>query len=316
MPEAYAEISFRSISKIEYQGLSPVDENSIYFLNDTNQIFVGSKEYTTSALVIEKRPTQDDEGSEGRFYVCTEDGSSYVYIGHRWISVYDPTAPTVKTITAGECISCNPNPITNEGTVSHGTPQGAKETSANTDPIKAKFGESFNVTEVSTDKFGHVVSFETRSITLPGPEELTTVFKFKGTVNASSDLPQENNVVGDVYYVIEDSAEYVYMESGWEKLGPVIDLSGYVPRVEGAAGYVPKFDANGYLVSSGYLADSGVVAGKYGGVSEDSSNVLNIPSLTLDSMGRATYASNVALEIADPKYVEDCIAWIYEQHLG
>lgn len=62
--------------------------------------------------------------------------------------------------------------------------------------------------------------------------DITTVFKFKGTVDSVSELPKSDQTVGDVYYVTENDTEYVWTGAepdgtGWEEFGPAIDLSGY-----------------------------------------------------------------------------------------
>ena len=64
--------------------------------------------------------------------------------------------------------------------------------------------------------------------------DITSVFKFKGTKTDASQLPAIAEV-GDVWYVEDDSSEYVCTvasETGspaatFEKLGPIVDLSAY-----------------------------------------------------------------------------------------
>ena len=313
MPTAYETLHYRSGTSTDYKDLASPDENSIYFLSDTCQVFVGSKEYTKSALTLNTRPLPEDEGEEGRIYICLEDGSSFAYIGGRWVTLYDPTVETVKRINSGECISCNPDPITFEGTVSHAVPEGAEEIVPDTTPVKLNLGDTFNVREIQTDKFGHVTGLEEKSITLPSADQLTTVFKFKGTVDSVDLLPDAGNIVGDVYYVIQDSAEYVYMESGWERLGPIVDLSGLVPKVPDLNGYIPVISEDGSLASAGYTPESGVTEGTYGGYVDSE---ISIPSITVDKYGRSTNISESKVSVANPMYVADCVHWIVEQYLS
>ena len=63
---------------------------------------------------------------------------------------------------------------------------------------------------------------------------LGAVFTFKGTKAATSELPLTGNKQGDVWLVTADNSEYVWASSSasgtidnWEKLGTVVDLSGY-----------------------------------------------------------------------------------------
>ena len=65
---------------------------------------------------------------------------------------------------------------------------------------------------------------------------LGAVFTFKGTKTATSQLPLSGNKQGDVWLVSADNSEYVWTSSSatgtasdWEKLGVVVDLSGYAP---------------------------------------------------------------------------------------
>lgn len=64
-------------------------------------------------------------------------------------------------------------------------------------------------------------------------DDIGTVFTIKGDVATVADLPVTGNVVGDVWYVQNVSAGYVWLEttehpSGyWEELGEPIDLSAY-----------------------------------------------------------------------------------------
>lgn len=58
---------------------------------------------------------------------------------------------------------------------------------------------------------------------------LGTVFNLKGTKATYAEIEDILNPSnGDVWICTADNAEYVYTGSGWEKLGPTIDLSGYL----------------------------------------------------------------------------------------
>jgi len=62
--------------------------------------------------------------------------------------------------------------------------------------------------------------------------DVSSVFKFKGTVATVNELPTSGNTVGDVWFVTAEDSEYVYVDATgtgtWEELGPAIDLSEYV----------------------------------------------------------------------------------------
>lgn len=100
-----------------------------------------------------------------------------------------------------------------------------------------------------------------------------SVFKFKGTVATVGNLPTASaDIEGNVYHVTADHGEYVCVKVDgsnaytWEALGGVIDLSDYalsadvIQRVSGSEGYVPKFNADGTLSSTGFTLGKSVPA--------------------------------------------------------
>lgn len=100
-----------------------------------------------------------------------------------------------------------------------------------------------------------------------------SVFKFRGTVATTGNLPTATaDIEGNVYHVTADHGEYVCVKVDgsnaytWEALGGVIDLSDYalsadvIQRVSGSEGYVPKFNADGTLTSTGFTLGKSVPA--------------------------------------------------------
>ena len=100
-----------------------------------------------------------------------------------------------------------------------------------------------------------------------------SVFKFKGTVAATGNLPTATaDIEGHVYHVTADHGEYVCVKVDgsdaytWEPLGGIIDLTDYalsadvIQRVSGSEGFVPKFNANGTLASTGFTLGKSVPA--------------------------------------------------------
>ena len=92
--------------------------------------------------------------------------------------------------------------------------------------------------------------------------KITSVFSFKGTKATKAELPQSDNVVGDVWYVTENETEYVWIADSdgsngeWEEFGPAIDLSGYLEKPaqitaqETAGLFKIAHDTNGLITSS------------------------------------------------------------------
>lgn len=62
--------------------------------------------------------------------------------------------------------------------------------------------------------------------------DIGSAFVIKGSVATVADLPASGNSIGDVYYVEEKQAGYVWIEINntpqWEQLGETVDLSNYV----------------------------------------------------------------------------------------
>lgn len=60
--------------------------------------------------------------------------------------------------------------------------------------------------------------------------KITAIFTFKGSKTTEAELPESDNAAGDVWLVTEDSSEYVWTGSAWEKLGFSVDLSSYATK--------------------------------------------------------------------------------------
>lgn len=67
--------------------------------------------------------------------------------------------------------------------------------------------------------------------------KVATVFRYCGVVNAISDLPKDNNLVGDAYKVLEDKNVYAWNGTSWDNLGEDIDLTPYLTKEEAAKAY-------------------------------------------------------------------------------
>ena len=81
-----------------------------------------------------------------------------------------------------------------------------------------------------------------------------------------AELPQ-TGAKGTIYLVSNSHGtndvydEYLWINNQFERIGNTdVDLSGYIPVVTGATNKIPKFDANGRLVSSAYELNTSVPA--------------------------------------------------------
>lgn len=81
---------------------------------------------------------------------------------------------------------------------------------------------------------------------------LTSVFNLKGSKPTYTALPATGNVIGDVWYVVDESVGYIWLNDGttnrWEQLGLSVDLSNYVTTealATALTGYVEKVAGKG-----------------------------------------------------------------------
>ena len=92
------------------------------------------------------------------------------------------------------------------------------------------------VIQIATDTEAETGTNETKAVNpkqlLTAIQGLGTVFDLKGSVATASALPSSGNEIGDVWYVIDESVGYIWLNDGttdkWEQLGLPIDLSTYV----------------------------------------------------------------------------------------
>jgi len=74
--------------------------------------------------------------------------------------------------------------------------------------------------------------------------KVSSVYKYKGSVATYANLPTSGQVVGDVYNVEENGANYAWDGTTWDKLGETIDLSPYLLQTDAAATYATITNLN------------------------------------------------------------------------
>ena len=92
------------------------------------------------------------------------------------------------------------------------------------------------IIQIATDTEAENGTNETKAINpkqlLTAIQGLGSVFTIKGSVATKNDLPATGNTIGDVWYVIDESVGYIWLNDGttdrWEQLGVPIDLSTYM----------------------------------------------------------------------------------------
>lgn len=95
--------------------------------------------------------------------------------------------------------------------------------------------------------------------------DLGTVFTLKGGVATVQDLPQSGNRIGDVYYVENLSAGFIWITSTaypsgyWEELGETVDLSNYIEKPSApTSGQILQWNGTSWVAASLPLYDGTV----------------------------------------------------------
>ena len=74
--------------------------------------------------------------------------------------------------------------------------------------------------------------------------KISSVYKYKGSVATYENLPGSGQIVGDVYNVESNGANYAWDGTTWDKLGETIDLSPYLLQTDAAATYATITNLN------------------------------------------------------------------------
>ena len=106
-----------------------------------------------------------------------------------------------------------------------------------------KFPNYYTKSEADS-KLAEKLDISVASTTYATKEELnnkvSSVYKYKGSVATEEELPQEGNVIGDVYNVESDGSNYAWDGEKWDKLGGDVDLSLYLTKEEASSTYATK----------------------------------------------------------------------------
>lgn len=102
-------------------------------------------------------------------------------------------------------------------------------------PTAAKTGKFADLLEKPTTIAGYGITDAYTKTEIDN--KVASVYKYKGSVATYANLPSTGQVVGDVYNVEENGANYAWDGSTWDKLGETIDFSPYLLKTEAASTY-------------------------------------------------------------------------------
>ena len=110
--------------------------------------------------------------------------------------------------------------------------------------------------DVDTDLQGFKTTVEETYAT---KSEISTVYKYKGSVATYDDLPASGNVVGDVYNVVaahtttpvfDAGTNVAWTGSAWDALGGNVDLSDYFNKTSDDADDITEWSTHLFLTSA------------------------------------------------------------------
>lgn len=137
------------------------------------------------------------------------------------------------------------------------------------------------VIQLATDSEAETGTNETKAV---NPKQLKTaiqsigsVFTLKGSVQTVSQLPSSGNNYGDVYYVVDESVGYVWINDGttnrWEQLGLPIDLSTYLQLSDVVNNLTSNATDKPLSAYQGYLLNQAISSLASNTASKDGSNL-------------------------------------------
>lgn len=118
---------------------------------------------------------------------------------------------------------------------------------------------------------------------------VSAVYKYKGSVSTEAELPEDSQTIGDVYNVEDTGMNVAWDGTKWDKLGSVVDLSGYATIAS----------VNSQLAKKAPLASptfTGTVTGTFKG--NITGNATSATKATQDASGNVIttfYATNTEL---------------------
>lgn len=100
-----AEVKFNYGTKAKFEALQVKDNDTLYFLTDTLQIFKGAVEYTKSCKLVSTLPASGQV--QGVVYVRTSDFTLHVFNGTSYIQLNKATVTEIPASNAA-MIMCRP----------------------------------------------------------------------------------------------------------------------------------------------------------------------------------------------------------------
>ena len=88
--------------------------------------------------------------------------------------------------------------------------------------------------------------------------KVSSVYKYKGSVENEAALPEDSNTIGDVYNVEDTGMNYAWDGTAWDKLGGDVDLTAYLTKETASTTYATITTVNGKADKATTLAGYGI----------------------------------------------------------
>ena len=181
----------------------------------------------------------------------------------------------------------------------------ALETKADKATTLAGYGitDAYNKADVD-GKLALKLDTEVASTTYATKSELdakvSSVYKYKGSVANQAALPQEGNVVGDVYNVEDTGMNYAWDGTTWDELGGDVDLTAYLTKEEAGTTYAKKSEIPTKLPNPQALTIkyNGVQAFTYDGSKAETGNfIVNATTVPMSDSDSTTISAALAKKL-------------------
>lgn len=204
-----------------YEALETKVAGAIYFLTDTRQIARGNVKFSQEAQLVSSLP---GSGIRGYIYFNTTDSIAYIYTG----TEFKP----IGVITISDIESAKDADVPNVGAVK--TYVAAQVAAGVANKVDKVEGKQLSTEDYTTAEKTKLATYPENYSTVTAliDQKVASVYKYKGTVATEAELPEADQVVGDVWHVTEKSKEFVWDGTKWEELGGIVDLSDYYTKGE------------------------------------------------------------------------------------
>lgn len=237
-----AKVKFNYGTKANFEALEAKDNDTLYFLTDTLQIFKGAVEYTKSCKLVSTLPGSGQV--QGVVYVRTSDFTLHVFNGTSYIQLNkatvteipaadasDDNVPTTKAVADYvdakiEGVVGSKGVFVTDVTYNDGVLSVAKGDitalgipSTNTtynDATQGAHGLMSTADKKKLDAFGAASTYALKS-------DITAMYRYKGSVASYDKLPTSGQTIGDVYDV-GNGMNYAWNGEKWDGLGQVFTI--------------------------------------------------------------------------------------------